>query len=236
MELISYNSEEISTSYILSLTICAIVSYIIGSLNSAIIVVFLMKRKDIREYGSKNAGLTNVYRCFGTACAAVTLAMDLLKGFIVVFGTKGVLFASGLFSKYDYDEVFACLIVSACAVLGHVFPVFYRFKGGKGILIASMCTLAIEPIAFLCGLIVMVVMTAITRYISVGSICCCIGYPFFFILADWLKDGINEKTYIHAAIAALMGIFCIVRHAPNIVRLAHHEENKFSLKKDGGSK
>lgn len=195
-----------------------------------------MKRKDIREYGSKNAGLTNVYRCFGSGCAAVTLAIDLLKGFVVVFGTKGALFASGLFSKYDYDEVLACLIVSACAVLGHVFPVFYRFKGGKGILIASMCTLAIEPVAFLCGLTVMVVMTAITKYISVGSICCCLGYPLFFIFSAWLKDGITQRTYIHAAVAAVMGIFCILRHIPNIIRLVHHEENKFSFKKDGGSK
>lgn len=212
---------------------CAIASYIIGSLNSAIIAVFLMTGKDVREYGSKNAGLTNVYRCFGTVCAAVTLIADLLKGFAVVFGTRLFLGALGYFSTGDNNVTTACLIASACAVLGHVFPIFYRFKGGKGILIASMCTLAIEPVAFLCGLIIMTVMTAVTRYISVGSICCCLFYPVSFVFADLLKDRVTSTTYVHAGIAALMGIFCLLRHLPNIKRLINHTENKFVMKKAG---
>lgn len=213
------------------MAVVALVSYIIGSLNSAIIIVFLMTRKDVRDYGSNNAGLTNVYRCFGPICAALTLITDLAKGFIVVFGTKLSLFATGLFSNEEHDVVTACLVASAFAVLGHVFPVFYKFKGGKGILVGATCALAIHPIVFLCGIIVMVLAVAITRFISVGSILCCLGYPLFFYIAESFSGTLSEYTYLHMILAGIMGLLCLVRHASNIKRLFNHTENKFTMKK-----
>lgn len=216
------------------MAVVAVAAYVIGSLNSAIITVFVLKRKDIRDYGSNNAGLTNVYRCFGTTCAALTLAIDLLKGFAVVYGTKLALFGSGLFSDSEHSVKTACFIAAMFAVLGHVFPAFYGFKGGKGILIASMCTLAIDPLVFLFGISTMIIMTAATKYISVGSLACCFGFPFFVIIADLLTEGVGTSTYINAALAALMGVFCALRHISNIKRLIKHEENKFSFKKGKG--
>lgn len=218
--------------YTVAIAAVSLAAYIVGSLNSAIISVFLIKREDIREHGSKNAGLTNVYRCFGAGCAAVTLIMDLAKGFVVVFGAKFFLFGSGLFSADEFDVTTACLIASVFAILGHVFPVFYKFKGGKGILVGATCSLAINPIIFVLGLMTMVLAVAITRYISIGSIACCLGFPLFILAAEYFSGGISGNILIHMLLAGFMGILCIVRHASNIKRLIDHTENKFTFKRD----
>lgn len=217
------------TNYFLAVAIASVISYVIGSLNSAIISVYLIKREDIRKFGSNNAGLTNVYRCFGPGCAGVTLILDLAKGLIVVLGTMLVLFSSGMFDADEHNAATACLIVSFFAVLGHVFPAFYGFKGGKGILVAATCALAVNPWIFVFGVITMLLFVGITKYISVGSIACCLGYPAFIFLSELLRDGITNDTYIHAAIAGAIGLLCLARHIPNIKRLINHTENKFSL-------
>ena len=219
--------------YYLALAAVSVVAYIIGSLNSAIISVYLIKKCDIRQYGSNNAGLTNVYRCFGAGCAAVTLVIDLAKGFAVVFGTRLAFFWSGMFSAEEYNPVTACLIASLFAVMGHVFPVFYRFKGGKGILVAACCALAIYPVIFLWGVIVMAAVVGITRYISLGSICCCIGYPAFIYFAELLNGSIGDSTWLHMLLAGIIGLLCLLRHISNIKRLVEHTERKFTLKKEG---
>lgn len=218
-------------SYIAAVAAVLLAAYIVGSLNSAIITVFLLKREDIREHGSNNAGLTNVYRCFGAGCAAATLIADLAKGFIVVYGTKLVLFASGLFSAEEHDVTTVCLLSSVFAVLGHVFPIFYKFKGGKGILVGATCSLAINPIIFVLGLLTMIIAVALTKYISIGSIACCLGFPLFILAAEYFSGGISDNILIHMLLAGLMGILCIIRHASNIKRLVEHTENKFTLKR-----
>ncbi len=192
--------------------------------------MYVIKRKDIREYGSHNAGLTNVYRCFGPVCAAVTLVLDLLKGFLVVYGTRLALFSTGLFSQEEHDPVTACLVASLFAVLGHVFPIYYKFKGGKGILVAGTSMLAISPAIFLCELAVFVLGVVITRYVSIGSIACCVGYPVFMLIFG-LAAGGGTGTYLHTVVAGVIGVLCLLRHMPNIKRLITHTENRFSFKK-----
>ncbi len=211
-----------------------IVSYIIGSLNSAIIATFVTTGKDIREYGSKNAGLTNVYRCFGKIPAGLTLLIDILKGFIVIFLTR-LIFVFNIADYSEYDVYTFCELTMLFAILGHVFPVFYKFKGGKGILIAATCMLATDPIVFLCELLLFVILVGITRYVSVGSIACCIGYPLFTLLWQSISVAYFDGTYYnigaHAIIALLAGILCFARHVPNVKRLMKHEESKLVLKK-----
>ncbi len=220
--------------YYLALLAVAAVSYLIGSLNSAIISVYLFKRKDIRDYGSHNAGLTNVYRSFGGICTAVTFLIDVLKGVIVVFGTRAVLFSSGLFSADEYNMTTACMIAAMFAVMGHCFPIFYGFKGGKGILIAAVCTLFINPLVLVFGATVFLVVLVATRYVSLSSLVCCVLYPFLYVLVDLIMLGeLNVYTAIHFAIALAMGVFCFVRHYPNIQRLRTHTENKFTIRKRG---
>ncbi|MCD8005751.1 MAG: glycerol-3-phosphate 1-O-acyltransferase PlsY [Oscillospiraceae bacterium] len=223
--------------YYLALLAVAVVSYLIGSLNSAIISVSIIKRQDIRDFGSHNAGLTNVYRTFGGISAALTLIIDVLKGLIVVFGTEAALFWSGLFSAEEHSVVTACMIASMFAVMGHCFPIFYGFKGGKGILIAAVCTICINPLVFLFAVIVFLVVFITTRYVSLSSISCCVVYPICYILADLIMfGGVNLYTLVHVCIALAMGIFCFVRHYPNIQRLRNHTESKFTFRKWGENK
>ncbi|MCD7785005.1 MAG: glycerol-3-phosphate acyltransferase [Oscillospiraceae bacterium] len=223
--------------YYLALLVVAVVSYLIGSLNSAIISVRFIKRQDIRDFGSHNAGLTNVYRTFGGISAAMTLIIDVLKGLIVVFGTRAALFWSEFFSVDEHSVITACMVASMFAVMGHCFPIFYGFKGGKGILIAAVCTICINPLVFLFAVIVFLVVFISTRYVSLSSISCCFAYPICYILADLIMYGeLNVYTAIHVIIALTMGIFCFVRHYPNVQRLRTHTESKFTFRKRGESK
>lgn len=204
-------------------------------MNSAIIATFLISGKDIRDFGSKNAGLTNVYRCFGKTAAALTLIFDFLKGIIVVFVSR-LPFIIGLLSDTEYDVLSVSMVAALLAIIGHSFPIFYGFKGGKGILIAGVCMLATDPIVFVCEVVLFFTLVGITRYISVGSIACCIGYPVFTLI--WqvvsvkLFDTDYEMILVHVIIALLIGALCFVRHLPNVKRLINHEENRFTIRKD----
>ena len=211
-------------------------SYLIGSLNSAIVVTYLVKHKDIRKFGSFNAGLTNVYRCFGVFTAAMTLLADLLKGVIVIFGTRLAL-AIPIFESFTLDSLSVCMISALCAVIGHCFPIFYGFKGGKGILVAAVCMLLTDPAVFLLIAILFVILVAATKYISIGSLAACVCYPLFTLVwqysANALFDAGYENIYLHVLIIFPMFLICYFRHFSNIQHLWSGEEKKFYLHKKG---
>lgn len=211
-------------------------SYVIGSLNSAIIATYLLKHKDIREYGSFNAGLTNVYRCFGIGAAGATLLMDFLKAVVVVFGTRLVL-RLPVFADFKLDALSVCMISALFAVTGHCFPAFYKFRGGKGILLAAMCMLMTDPMIFLLEVILFVILVAATKYISIGSLAACIGYPTFTLLWQYFANsylgGSYENIHIHALIILPMFLMCYFRHFSNIQHLWSGEEKKFYFHKKG---
>lgn len=218
------------------LTAVFAVSYVVGSLNSAIITVFIMKHEDIRDFGSKNAGLTNVYRCFGPATAAATFIMDIAKAAIVVFGTKAV-WGFSCFENLAIDEISLCTISALCAVVGHCFPAFYKFHGGKGILIAAMCMLFIDPVIFVLEAVLFVTMVATTKYISVGSLAACVGYPVFTLIWQTLANrhfgGSYENIWLHLLIIFPMFVICFFRHFSNIQNLWEGKERRFKLRKKG---
>lgn len=203
-------------------------SYIVGSLNSAIITVYLLKRKDIREYGSKNAGLTNVTRCFGVGCGVATFLFDLAKGFVVVGTARLVIHLLGI--TEDVETI--CLLASLFAFLGHIYPAFYKFKGGKGILIAATCMLAIRPWVFLGLLTVFLIVLLLTKYVSVSSICCCVCYSLFNLAYDLYVGAELLPILAHLAITLTMGVLAAVKHGTNIKRLLNHTESKVSFKKE----
>lgn len=199
-------------------------------------MTYLIKRKDIREYGSFNAGLTNVYRCFGMSTAAMTLVMDFLKGAVVIFGTKLMLLLP-VFDSLSLDTLSLCMLSALFAVTGHCFPVFYRFKGGKGILLAAVCMLLTDPVVFLCELVLFVLVVAVTKYISIGSLSACIGYPLFTFIWQNLSNayfgGGYENIPIHLLIILPMFILCTFRHTSNIRHFVKGDEKKFYLHKKG---
>ncbi len=195
----------------------------------------MVSGKDVRDFGSKNAGLTNVYRCFGKTAAALTLILDFLKGIIVIIASR-IPFIVGIISDIDYDKLSISMIAALFAIIGHSFPIFYQFKGGKGILIAGVCMLATDPIVFIFEAVLFFSLVGITKYISVGSIACCIGYPIFTLIWQIISVNVFDANYYmitaHVIIALLIGVLCFVRHLPNVKRLINHEENKFKIRKD----
>ncbi len=192
--------------------IMLIMGYLIGSCNFAIIYSRLFKKEDIRTKGSKNAGATNVLRTYGKAPAAIVFALDLLKGVAAV-----------LIARFFYPNTDICACLAAFgAILGHNFPCYYDFKGGKGVATSFAVLLVLCPKAALIALGVFLVTVLITRYVSLGSILACIAAPAAAIALG--------SSLAVCVLSVCVGLLCILRHKANIVRLAHGKENKLGKK------
>lgn len=216
---------------ILAILISAVLSYLLGSFNSSILVVRLLKHQDIREFGSHNAGLTNTLRCFGKGCAALTLVGDLAKGIVAVLLSKGIceLLGTGLTAQNDVH--FIGYIAGIFAILGHVFPIYYHFKGGKGVLVGVSVFLGIDWKVFLCLIAIFAVVLAISKYVSLGSIIAAACCPVVTFLFQFWQRGDLPMWYLwlNTGLAALMGAWVIYMHRTNIQRLKAGNENKFSF-------
>ena len=153
-----------------SIIVAAGLGYFLGSINFSIIVVRMMTGRDIRDMGSKNAGLTNTLRCAGKPSALLTLIGDLLKGVIAVFLARGFchLLHAGMLPGNDTHYI--GYIAGLFAIIGHVFPIYYGFKGGKGVLVGAASFLAVDYKVFLALLAIFVVILAISKYVSLASI------------------------------------------------------------------
>lgn len=216
---------------ILAILISAVLSYLLGSFNSSILVVRLLKHQDIREFGSHNAGLTNTLRCFGKGCAALTLVGDLAKGIVAVLLSKGIceLLGTGLTAQNDVH--FIGYIAGIFAILGHVFPIYYHFKGGKGVLVGVSVFLGIDWKVFICLIVIFAVVLAISKYVSLGSIIAAACCPVVTFLFQFWQRGDLPMWYLwlNTGLAALMGAWVIYMHRTNIQRLKAGNENKFSF-------
>lgn len=196
------------------LILMLVMGYLIGSCNFAIIYSKLFKKDDIRKYGSKNAGATNVLRIYGKAPAAAVFILDLLKGVISVLIARAI---------YPNTDVCACLAAFG-AILGHNFPCYHDFKGGKGVATGFAVLLVLCWKAALIALAVFVVVVLITRYVSLGSILGAVAAPVSAIV-------LHSSTAV-CVLTVCVGLLCIVRHRENIVRIAHGKENKIGKKKN----
>ncbi len=216
---------------IFAIILSAVVSYLLGSCNSSILVVRLWKHKDIRDYGSHNAGLTNTLRCFGKGCAAVTLVGDLAKGIVAVFLSRWIctLLDAGLTAQHDVQ--FIGYIAGIFAILGHVYPVYYHFKGGKGVLVGVSVFLEIDWKVFVCLLLIFAVVLAISKYVSLGSIIASACCPILtFLLQVWQRGDLPWwYLWLNTILSALMAAWVIAMHRTNIQRLRAGTENKFSF-------
>ena len=199
------------------LIIIAIIGYMFGSVNGAIIASNLLFRQDVRDYGSHNAGLTNFHRTYGTTGMAIVLGIDMFKGAIPVLLAK---FIMGFYDASNVGAVFAIL----CVVLGHMYPIFHQMRGGKGILTAWGSMLFFDWRLFLIVITIFIVAVALTRYVSLGSVLAAGFFPIGVVLAR------------HGSLCFIIGLvtasFVIFKHRGNIVRLLNHTESKLEFKKD----
>lgn len=218
----------------LAVLLAAVFGYFLGSLNFSIIIVRIMKGKDIRTMGSKNAGLTNTYRCCGATCAILTLIGDLCKGVFAVSLSKMVATALNAGFKPDNDTLYIGFIAGFFAIIGHVFPIYYHFKGGKGVLVGVSSFLVIEPRVFLALIIIFAVILALSKYVSVSSVIATAYCPLAVLLMSWIVDGCSfGRSFLYMALCLPMAAMVIYMHRTNIERLKNGTESKFSFRRTG---
>ena len=191
-------------------------SYFLGSINFAIYISRSAYNKDIRSFGSGNAGSTNVMRTFGTKAALIVLFGDIMKAFVSVTVTMVV---CGIEVAY---------IEGLAAMVGHCYPIYYQFKGGKGFATAAGMVLAADPLAFLVCALVFVAVVATTKFISAGSIMAAMFLP---LVLNMIYRPIGGLPGTMAIASVVLAAFVIFRHKENIIRIANREEKKFSFKK-----
>ena len=190
--------------------IIAVCSYLLGSLSFAIIVSKVTLGKDIRNYGSGNAGLTNAYRTMGAGKTLFVLLGDIAKGAAAV--AIGMLLA-GPIGK---------LVAGIFVIMGHMFPLYFGFRGGKGVLVGAVMLLLFDWRIFLIAFVLFFVSVAATRWISLGSILGAVSFP--------ITTFVFYRDPVLTAMAFGMAAAVIFMHRSNIMRILHGEENKFSFK------
>jgi glycerol-3-phosphate acyltransferase PlsY len=199
--------------------IFSLTAYLLGSIPSAVWFGKLFYGIDVREHGSGNAGATNTLRVLGNKPGFIVLSIDLLKGFLAA---NLVVFLKDLEPDTNAYLLYQ-IAFGALAVIGHVFPVFAQFKGGKGIATLLGITIALNGMLALICAALFVVIVYITRYISVGSMLSAIASPF--IAFGLYHAELNALVYFCAIVALLV----VYTHRANIKRLTNGNENKFSF-------
>lgn len=194
----------------------AVMAYLIGNISSAYIISKMLFGVDIRTQGSKNAGTTNALRTFGFKAGLATFLGDYFKG------TIAVLLAMLIANKCHVDVRLSKYIAMLAVVAGHNWPIFLKFKGGKGVATTYGAMLAISPFSTLTSMLFFIIIVLVTRYVSVGSIC---GVCLFPILMYMKRD----YSGIWAGI--LLSISVIYKHRENIKRLIAGKERRFEFKK-----
>jgi acyl phosphate:glycerol-3-phosphate acyltransferase len=200
--------------------IATLAAYLIGSLSFAVIVSRLMGLNDPRTYGSGNPGATNVLRSGNKAAAILTLLLDALKGFVPVFLVKE------FGAPYGLDEGTLALVALA-AFLGHLWPVFFRFKGGKGVATAAGVLFGLNPWLGLATLATWIIIAAFTRYSSLAALVAAVFAPFYQVLI-WGSGAVALAVFV-------MGALLVWRHSANIQKLLKGTESKLGQKAAGAA-
>ena len=198
---------------VMKLLLTLVIGYLLGSISTGVILSRAFGHKDIRSQGSGNSGTTNMLRVMGKKFALLTFAGDLLKGIIAVLIGKALLGTQA----GEFVGAFG-------AILGHNFPRYFGFKGGKGIATSFGCLLIVFPLQTLCAFGVFLLLVATTRYVSAGSLGAAVTLPFFIMFTT------PCDPVIWCSVIAIC-LLAIWRHYPNIKRLMNHTESKLSFGK-----
>ncbi len=206
--------------------LCMIIPYLLGSFNFGLIISRAKYHDDIRKHGSGNAGTTNMLRTYGKKAAILTLLGDMLKAVIAV--SLGYIILH--LEQYDPEtgallikDSIGAAIAGISVIVGHMFPCFYKFKGGKGVATGAMVILMLHPIVFLICVAVFVIIVAGTKYVSLASIMSSALFPLVY------------SAFSHGAFSCLISVIIAVlviwKHKENIKRLREGKESKLSFKK-----
>jgi len=206
-----------------------LVSYLVGSIPSSIWVGKLVKGVDIRNHGSGNAGATNTFRLLGWPSGVAVLAIDFFKGFASSFWISQLAYHIGsgpvTFSFWDVDP-FLMIMCGVFAIVGHMFPLYANFDGGKGMATAGGMLCGIEPVSVGIATVVFVTIMLISRYVSLASLVTAFVYPLLLVMMrygfEWDIDGSI------LLLGGVVGLAIIIKHRGNIKRLMNGTENRVS--------
>ena len=212
---------------IIKLVIVAIISYLLGSCNFGVIISKSLKKEDIRESGSGNAGTTNMMRTYGKTLGILTIIGDIAKVFVAIwlaFKIMSVEETKMIFDRIsDNPQYVLKSFAGLFAVAGHIFPCFFKFKGGKGVATSGGMVIMIDWRIALILFSIFVLTILITRYVSLGSIIMAVLYPVFM--------GLFHKDAGLVIISLVFTVIVVTAHRENIKKLINHTENKIGSKK-----
>ena len=214
--------------------LCIVIPYLLGSINFGLLISNKQFHDDIRTHGSGNAGATNMLRTFGWKAAVLTMAGDMLKavlavglGYLIVGVNAQITAENGM--TYRMVDQFGAAIAGLFVMLGHMFPIFFKFKGGKGVATSGMVIFMISPITGVICLAVFLIVVIGTRYVSLGSVMGLVFYPIVLNAFSHVSDPPRNATA--CMISVLMACLVVFMHRENLKRLANHTESKISFKK-----
>ncbi len=220
---LAVSSKGMYTAFVVAgLVLTALIAYTLGSLNFALILSKKLYGEDIREFGSKNAGTTNMARTYGKKAALFTILGDVLKGVV-----------AALIGSFLMGVTLGGYFAGLMCIIGHIFPVFYKFRGGKGVATAAAVILVVNYQVFLVMISVFILTVLLTRYVSLGSCLAAAIFPFLtynFVTVPAVNEGIPNGGFAFI-FSMLMAILVICKHHTNLYRLANGKESKFSFKK-----
>ena len=206
--------------------VVAILAYLLGSISFSVIISKKMAGFDVREKGSGNAGSTNVLRTVGKKAAIITLICDILKGVVAIL----IALLAGRIIQ-GLDNALLVQIAGVFVILGHTFPVFFKFKGGKGIATSLGVLLIINwQIGLIC-LVFALILMILTRRVSIGSIAAAILFPVLVLFINQNYIVAESTNWSYLIFSIIVALFVIFNHRSNIKRILNGTESKMSLKK-----
>ncbi|MBQ5716314.1 MAG: glycerol-3-phosphate 1-O-acyltransferase PlsY, partial [Clostridia bacterium] len=223
-------------NWLLALLLAIVISYLLGSINFAVIVSKIFAREDVRNMGSGNAGMTNVIRSVGLLPGIITFVGDFLKGFVAPIIGKYLLFpivfenAPDCISPY-FSPTYGLYICGFFCIIGHAYPIFFGFRGGKGVSTSIAVLYCIDWVVATFVLLTFLVIFLITKIISIGSIVGAFEFSVFNLLIN-MNKGLPSSEFIYIIILSVAtSLVVILKHKQNIIRLHNGEEKQLSSRK-----
>ena len=213
---------------VLIAAVSAVQAYLLGSIDTGILVSKFLYHDDVRKYGSGAAGMTNMLRTFGKKAAALTAFGDVLKGVLAV--CIGRWLFTQMPESTTLSPYLAVYLAAIFAIIGHLKPLYFGFKGGKGVLVAGGAILAIQPILLPVLTVVFLLCLVPTGMVSLGSIAMAASYPVLTLIYGLLKGFAADDLIVCVVGAAIMGGMVIWMHRSNIQRIRDGKEYRFGQK------
>lgn len=217
----------------LPLLLGAVAGYLLGSFSPAIIVGRLFAKDDIRNMGSGNAGATNVLRSLGALPAILTTLGDLAKSVVSVLLSQWLVNNLGAHLNSTRGDLIAMYVAGTFCIIGHLYPLYYGFRGGKGVMATLGLLLVLDWRVALTALAAFILVVVLTQYVSLGSMLAGVTMTVTTFLYRYYVDKASMELALGCAAGlALITVMVVLKHRQNIIRLIHGTENKLSLGKD----